>query len=74
MEQALNNNDYGAIKIAAHSLKPQLAYMGIKEDVSHVYKLEQMAGNSPDFAQLKDEVRDLKRVCKKAFEELNDLG
>src|SRR5690606_27918966 len=37
------NKDYPNLKVAAHSLKPQLSYMGIKEEVSHIYELEQAA-------------------------------
>jgi len=31
------NKDYPAVKIAAHSLKPQLSYMGVKEDASNIF-------------------------------------
>ncbi len=74
---AFDNNvkegDYASIKVTAHSLKPQLSYMGIKEDVSHVFKLEQMAGNKADMEEIKIEISDLKRVCYKAFDELKQL-
>ena len=70
LEKSLMEKDYPAMKIAAHSLKPQMSYMGIKEEVSHIYQLEQMAGNSPEFEVLKNELSDLENVCEKAFEEL----
>src|SRR5690606_5644529 len=37
------NRDYPNLKVAAHSLKPQLSYMGVREEVSHIYELEQAA-------------------------------
>lgn len=70
MEDALKTKDYQAIKIAAHSMKPQLSYMGVKEDVSHVFLTEQSAGESAHFDRLPDLIKNLNRVCEKAFEEL----
>lgn len=37
------NKDMENLKVAAHSLKPQLSYMGVREEVSHIYELEQAA-------------------------------
>lgn len=70
MENALAAQDYPTIKIAAHSMKPQLSYMGVKEDISHVFLTEQSAGESAHFERLPDLISNLKRVCEKAFEEL----
>jgi Signal transduction histidine kinase len=70
MAEALDTKDYQAIKIAAHSMKPQLSYMGVKEDVSHVFLTEQSAGESAHFDRLPDLIKNLNRVCEKAFEEL----
>lgn len=67
---AIEAGDYPAVKIAAHSLKPQLSYMGVKEDVSKIFMMEQSAGNSAHFDALPGMFAHLKRVCKKAFEEL----
>ncbi len=73
MDQALAAKDYGAIKIAAHSLKPQLSYMGVKEEVSHIFMIEQSAGQSAHYDSLKEEIISLNRVCNKAFEELKNV-
>jgi HPt (histidine-containing phosphotransfer) domain-containing protein len=70
IDQALVNKDYATIKIAAHSLKPQLSYMGVKEEVSHIFLIEQSAGSSAHFDALPDRIKILKKVCEKAFEEL----
>lgn len=70
IDAALEAGDYPAVKIAAHSLKPQLSYMGVKEDVSKIFMMEQSAGNSAHFDALPGMFVNLKRVCKQAFEEL----
>lgn len=70
-EQALQAKDYPTVKIAAHSLKPQLSYMGVKEDISHIFLIEQTAGESAHFERLPELIANLKRICEKAFEELN---
>jgi signal transduction histidine kinase/DNA-binding response OmpR family regulator len=72
MERALAAKDYPSIKIAAHSLKPQMSYMGIKEDVSNIFLIEQSAGASAHYETLPDLVNNLKRLCVKAFDELKN--
>ena len=73
IDQSLATKDYPSLKIAAHSLKPQLSYMGVKEDVSHIFLIEQTAGEQAHFERLPELVVNLKRVCEKAFGELKDL-
>ena len=73
IEQSLKSKDYAAVKIAAHSMKPQLSYMGVKEDVSHIFLIEQTAGESAHYDRLPTLVVNLKRVCEKAFEELRNI-
>lgn len=70
LDQALAEGDYAAIKIAAHSLKPQLSYMGVKEEVSHIFVIEQAAGSPAHHATLPAQIERLHKVCNKAFEEL----
>jgi signal transduction histidine kinase/Tfp pilus assembly protein PilF/HPt (histidine-containing phosphotransfer) domain-containing protein/FixJ family two-component response regulator len=74
IEDALAAKDLPTLKIAAHSLKPQLGYMGVKEEVSHVFLTEQTAGEEGHIEKLADLVQNLKRVCEKAFEELKAMG
>lgn len=73
IENSLASKDYPTLKIAAHSMKPQLSYMGVKEDVSHIFLIEQTAGESAHFDRLPTLVANLKRVCAKAFEELKGI-
>lgn len=70
IDKGLEENDYPAVKIAAHSLKPQLSYMGVKEEVSNIFLIEQTAGQEAHFERLPELVANLHRVCQKAFEEL----
>lgn len=70
IERALTAKDYTAIKIAAHSLKPQLSYMGVKEDVSNIFLIEQSAGAEAHYDRLPKLIGNLKHLCSKAFEEL----
>jgi signal transduction histidine kinase/CheY-like chemotaxis protein len=72
IDKALVIKDYNTIKIAAHSLKPQLSYMGVKEDVSNIFLIEQSSGASAHYDTLPDLVNNLKRTCQKAFEELRN--
>ena len=58
-------------KDSSHSLKPQLSYMGVKEDISHIFLMEQSAGESAHYERLPQLVENLKIVCEKAFEELD---
>lgn len=70
IKTALAAEDYETLKVAAHSMKPQLGYMGIKEDVSNIFLIEQSAGQSAHTDRLPDLVTKLEQLCRKAFEEL----
>src|SRR5690606_17039218 len=70
VEEGLATKDFPAIKIAAHSLKPKLSYMGIKEEVSNIFLIEQTAGESAHVDRLYPLVQRLRKVCEQAFKEL----
>ncbi len=70
IDKGLASKDYQAVKIAAHSLKPQMSYMGIKEEVSNIFLIEQSAGETAHYERIPGLVANLKRLCVKAFEEL----
>ncbi|MBS1589850.1 MAG: tetratricopeptide repeat protein [Bacteroidetes bacterium] len=65
--------DLNQVKIAAHSLKPQLSYMGVKEEISHIFLIEQTATEVAHASKLPPLISNLKRVCEKAFIELKAL-
>lgn len=71
LENGIQNQDADSIKIAAHSLKTQLSYMGVQEDISHVSELESLASQRASFDVLSKKIIVLQAVCKKAFEELS---
>lgn len=70
LREALANHDFDMIKISAHSLKPQLSYMGVTEEVSNVFMLEQSAGQKAHQNNIPELIDNVERVCNKAFEEL----
>ncbi len=70
MGQGLSDKKLEGVKIAAHSLKPQLSYMGVKEEVSNILLMEQIAGGAGSLETLVPLFENLERVCEKAFEEL----
>ncbi len=72
IDKALVIKDYPTIKIAAHSLKPQLSYMGVKEEVSKIFMIEQSAGEAAHFGTLPILIRNLNLLCNKAFSELKN--
>lgn len=67
---SLAEQDFESLKIAAHSLKPQLSYMGVKEEVSNIFLIEQIAGQEAHRKRLPQLVEHLGVLCSKAFEEL----
>lgn len=70
IETALEEKDLSGIKISAHSLKPQLSYMGVKEEISNIHLIEQIAGEMSHIERLPELVDNLKHVCEKVFQEL----
>ncbi|HMN31952.1 MAG: tetratricopeptide repeat protein [Chitinophagaceae bacterium] len=66
----LDEKNFENVKISAHSLKTQLKYMGVKEELSHVYELEQMASQENRQQEMQHLYSNLKVVCEKAFNEL----
>ncbi len=72
IDKALLIKDYPTIKIAAHSLKPQLSYMGVKEEISKIFLIEQSAGEAAHFDTLPQLITNLKHLCSKAFDELKN--
>jgi len=73
VDDAYAVKDFNNVKIAAHSLKPQLSYMGVKEEVSHIFLIEQTASEAGHSDRLPPLIANLNRVCEKAFAELTAL-
>ena len=71
LQIGVDNKDFEAIKIAAHSLKTQLSYMGVKEELSHVQEIERLASRSTEFESIVALFENLKIVSAQAFNELH---
>lgn len=67
---AFAQNDYEELRVAAHSMKPQMSYMGIKEEVSNIFLIEQSAGQQAHRDNIGQLIAQLEKVCEKAFAEL----
>jgi signal transduction histidine kinase/CheY-like chemotaxis protein/HPt (histidine-containing phosphotransfer) domain-containing protein len=74
LEQGMAVQDYEEVKIAAHSLKPQMSYMGIDEELSHIFMIEQLAGSQIHTEQLPGLVSNLVRVCHQVYAELHQIN
>ncbi len=72
LHEGLESKNYEMIKVAAHSLKPQLSYMGVIEDVSHIFLLEQSSGEKAHYNVLPELIGNVTSVCEKSFEELKN--
>ena len=71
LEDGMNTRDNKVIKIAAHSLKPQLTYMGVKEEASQIALIEKLSDDKVNVDILLPLIANLKLVCSMAFKELN---
>ncbi len=70
---AVEEKQYGEIKIAAHSLKSQLKYLGVGEEHSGVYALEQMGAHNIGFELIILAFEKLKHVLEASFLEANEM-
>lgn len=62
--------DHGSLRVNAHSLKPQLAYMGIKSLEQDILNIEQYAGEGKNLDQLPGLVKNVNDTLQQAFQEL----
>lgn len=67
METYLATQDYDALKVNAHSLKPQISYMGIKELEQTIKEIEYQAGSKSNVDQLPDKIASFKSGCEEAY-------
>ena len=72
MQTHLQNNNYDALRATAHSLKPQITYMGIKQGEGIVKNIEQYAGEKINLEQLPQLLSSFKEICEKAITELKE--
>ena len=73
IDDHLASGDLALLRVAAHSLKPQLTYMGVKEEASHIYLIEKTAAEAAHAERLPELIARLHQVCDQAFVELRAL-
>ncbi|HRP90240.1 MAG TPA: tetratricopeptide repeat protein [Edaphocola sp.] len=72
INEALEQKDFESMKVAAHSLKPQMGYMGIKEEVSNIYLIEHSAAEQ-QAEVLPALIKHLNKVADMAYSELKQI-
>ena len=70
MSDHLKNQNYDQLRAAAHSLKPQITYMGIKRGESLVKEIEHMAAEKRDVEKIPGMLDEFSSICALASDEL----
>ena len=70
MKEKLAEKDYPGLRAAAHTLKPQVIYMGMKKGEQMVKEIESMAGEQRNVEQLPGLMAEFDSHCNAAIEEL----
>lgn len=70
MKKALMENDFDSLRATAHSLKPQITYMGIKRGDEMIKTIEHRAGDKVETETLPALVGAFDSTCLAAIEEL----
>lgn len=68
---AMNASDWDSVRANAHSLKPQITYMGIKEGEAIIKQIENDAASRTNVEALPAMFSQLEELCSKAIVELN---
>ena len=72
MEEQVNANDLFSLSRTAHTLKPQLSYMGIKRAEETTKEIEECAKEQKDIASIPQKMDELKQMLQQSYAELND--
>jgi len=72
MKSHLDAGNYDALRGAAHALKPQITYMGIKAGEDLVKKIESNAGTKTDVEKLPEMLSSFTTICEEAMTILNE--
>ncbi len=70
IEENLKKEDWASMKSSAHSLKPQISYMGIKSAEELIKTIEHDAGEKTNLENISDKITSLKNILEKAYPEL----
>jgi HPt (histidine-containing phosphotransfer) domain-containing protein len=72
IERYFQEKDYESLRITAHSLKPQLSYMGIKSLAETIKNIEFNAAQQINLEKMPDLISELITECRKAMAELEE--
>lgn len=72
MKTHLESGDYDALRGAAHALKPQITYMGIRAGEDLVKKIEANAAARVDVDKLPELLSSFTAICEQAMTELKE--
>ena len=70
MKGCIDRQDFDGLRAAAHALKPQITYMGIKSGEPLVKAIEQHAGAKTEIEKLPGMVSEFETICQTAMVEL----
>lgn len=70
IEAGLKNADWPFLKTSAHSLKPQISYMGIKSAEELIKSIERDAAEKTNLETISEKITTLKDILEKAYPEL----
>lgn len=73
IQQGMANKDYDKLRSNAHSLKPQLGYMGIQSLVADVQAIENYAGEGKNLEVLPGLVQNVMQTMQQALVELREF-
>ena len=73
IKTALAASDWDAVRANAHSLKPQIIYMGISGGEELIKKIENDAASRANLAELPGMVNRMEELCNKAIVELEQF-
>lgn len=73
MKQQHASGDWNNLKTTAHSLKPQLAYMGIESLRENIIRIEEYAGEAKNPEAIANLIQTVETGCVEAFGELRDV-
>jgi HPt (histidine-containing phosphotransfer) domain-containing protein len=73
MKQQHATADWNNLKTTAHSLKPQLAYMGIESLRENIIRIEEYAGEAKNPEVIGSLIQTVESGCHEAFTELRDV-
>jgi signal transduction histidine kinase/CheY-like chemotaxis protein/HPt (histidine-containing phosphotransfer) domain-containing protein len=70
IQEALFEGDFEKIRVASHSMKPQLQFTGVIKGLELAEMIEQCSGEKVRLEQLPDLIDQLAAICKAAISEL----